>query len=297
MKGLALRPAGQGHARAGKAVIAACAVLLSAVLSLSLAGCTLEMGLDTKVNPDGSGTIGVRLSADKELQDALAMAAATGLGDLGGLLEGFREDIPSDVGMLFLMVLGNVPSDWAVDRGTDDDGAAWLSATRSFESLEELERLAREGPLSSFVDPAQYALFQDEGFFATKTAFSTIGSLSELVAASSEGGQSIPLELLERVLRVENRVTLPGTIRDNNADEIGGNTLTWEVVASSTREMYGGSVIYRWGRIIGIAVAAFVVLALLVTLLTLVLLRRRRRTDEAWAPSDTPPPPAGPAAG
>ena len=138
---------------------------------------------------------------------------------------------------------------------------------------------------------------EDEGFFATKTAFSTIGSLSELVAASSEVGQSIPLELLERVLRVENRVTLPGTVRDNNADEIDGNTLIWEVVASSTREMYAGSVVYRWGRIIGIAVAASVALALLITLLTLVLLRRRRRTDEAWAPGDTPPPPAGPAAG
>jgi len=276
--------------------MAACAVLL-AVLSLSLAGCTLEMGLDARVNPDGSGTIGVRLSADKELQDALATAAATGLGDWGGILEGVREDIPSDVGMLFLMILGKIPSEWAVDRGTDHDGTAWLSATRSFESLEELERLAQEGPLSSFVDPAQYALLQDEGFFATKTAFSTIGSLSELVAASSEVGQSIPLELLERALRVENRVTLPGTVRDNNADEIDGNTLIWEVVASSTREMYAGSVVYRWGRIIGIAVAASVALALLITLLTLVLLRRRRRTDEAWAPSDTPPPPTGPAPG
>ncbi|MBN1322365.1 MAG: hypothetical protein JXA87_16160 [Thermoleophilia bacterium] len=297
MNGLAFGPAEQTRARAGKAVVASCAMLLLVVLSLSLAGCTLEMGLDTKVNPDGSGTIGVRLSADKELQDALAMAAATGLGDLGGLLEGIREDVPSDVGMLFLMILGNIPTEWTVDRGTDDDGAAWLSATRSFESLEELERLAREGPLSSFIDPAQYALFQDEGFFATKTAFSTIGSLSELAATSSEGGQSIPLELLERVLRVENRVTLPGAIRDNNADEIDGNTLTWEVVASSTREMYAGSVIYRWGRIIGIAVAAFVALALLVTLLTLLLLRRRRRGAEAGAPRDTKLPPAGPAAG
>lgn len=274
--------------------------MLMVVLALSLTGCTLEIGLDTQLNRDGSGSIGVRLAADKELQDALAMAAATGLGDLGSFFEGIREGIPADAGLLFMMILGKIPAEWTIDRGTDDDGTVWLSAERSFESLEELERVVSERALSSFFDPAQYALRRYEDFFATKTTFSTMGSLSELAAAASEGGQSVPLELLEQVLRVENRVTLPGTIRDNNADEVDGNTLTWEVVASSQREMYAGSVVYRWGRIIGIAVAAFIALVLLITLLTVLLIRRRRRGREAGPqtpPPDGPGVPRAPASG
>ena len=288
-------PAPSGVRRAASVAFAVMLMaVLVAVLSLSLTGCTLEIGLDTKLNPDGSGSIGVRLAADKELQDALAMAAATGLGDLGSFFEGIREEIPADAGLLFMMILGNIPPEWTIDRGTDDQGTMWLSATRSFGSLEELERLVREGAVSSFFDPAQYALRRYEDFFATKTTFSTMGSLGELAAAASEGGQSVPLELLEQVLRVENRVTLPGTIRDNNADEVDGNTLTWEVVASSQREMYAGSVVYRWGRIIGIAAAAFVALVLLITLLTVLLIRRRRRGREAGRQTPPPDAPAGP---
>lgn len=295
MRGRRRGPAIRARIHGNRTVLALVAAVLLAALALSLAGCTLEIGLDTKVNPDGSGTIGLRLAADKELQDALAIAATAGLGDLGSLLGGIRDKIPADAGALFMMILGRIPAEWSVDRGTDEDGTVWLRVDRSFASLEELEQVAREGMLSSFIDPAQYALFQREDFFVTKTAFSTMGSLSELAAAASEEGQSLPLELLERVLRVENRVTLPGTIGDNNADRIDGNTLVWEVVSSSKREMYAGSVMYRWGRILGIAVAAFVAFVVLVTVVTLlVLLRRRRRPVEQVQATGGPPGGPGP---
>ena len=52
------------------------APLLALVLALSglvfLAGCTVNVGLDTQVETDGSGTVSVRLAADQELQDALS---------------------------------------------------------------------------------------------------------------------------------------------------------------------------------------------------------------------------------
>ena len=68
------------------------APLLALVLVLTglllLAGCTVNVGLDTQVETDGSGTVSVRLAADQELQDALS-GAGGGLGSLGSLLDIF----------------------------------------------------------------------------------------------------------------------------------------------------------------------------------------------------------------
>ncbi|MCZ7662482.1 MAG: hypothetical protein M5U22_05870 [Thermoleophilia bacterium] len=49
-------------------------VLLSLVLLLT--GCKIEMGLDTKVEKDGSGTLGVRIAADKEILDLIQQQGA-----------------------------------------------------------------------------------------------------------------------------------------------------------------------------------------------------------------------------
>jgi hypothetical protein len=48
--------------------------MVVAALLVTLSGCSLQVGLDTTVQADGSGMIGVKLAADKALQDALQQA-------------------------------------------------------------------------------------------------------------------------------------------------------------------------------------------------------------------------------
>lgn len=281
-------------------VLAALVVTLVVALSLSLVGCALQTGLDTTVNEDGSGTIGITLSADKELQDALQGAGA-GLGDIGPFFEGLRNKIPTDVELLFRLILGSIPTEWKVERGTDSDGTMWIRVWRPFDSPDHLQQVLTDGVLSAFVDADQFQLSQDEGFFRTRTIFHTVADLEDLLDNVPQGNETIPMQLLGQVLKVENRLTLPGTIKDHNADRVDGNTLVWDVLTSGDREMFAGSVMYRWGRIIGIAVAAFVVVVLLVVLLILLIRRRRRRKQEIGAEAglkteapDTFPAGAGP---
>ena len=91
-----------------RALAVTVAGIVLATLLVTLSGCSLQVGLDTTVQADGSGTIGVKLAADKALQDALQQAGE-GLGDIGSFFDGLREKIPADVGLLFIMILGEHP--------------------------------------------------------------------------------------------------------------------------------------------------------------------------------------------
>ncbi len=270
------------------------APLLVLVLTLAglllLAGCTVNVGLDTQVETDGSGTVSVRLAADQELQDALS-GAAGGLGSLGSLLDifgglGDLTGLPGSVDELFDTILGEIPGEWEVERGTDDDGTKWLAMTRPFASPEELEEILASSALSSVVDIESLTLTRDEGVFSTKTLFSTTADVGGAMSQLGEAAVDLPLDLLGQVLVIENRLTLPGTIGDNNADEVQGNTLVWNVGTSGAREMHAESVAYNWAAIVGIIVAGGIVIAALVVALVLIILRRRR-------PSSPPSPTRG----
>lgn len=267
-------------------------VLILAGLLL-LAGCTVNVGLDTQVETDGSGTVSVRLAADQELQDALS-GAAGGLGSLGSLLDifgglGDLTGLPGSVDELFDTILGEIPGEWEVERGTDDDGTKWLAMTRPFASPEELEEILASSALSSVVDIENLTLTRDEGVFSTKTLFSTTADVGGAMSQLGEAAVDLPLDLLGQVLVIENRLTLPGTIGDNNADEVQGNTLVWNVGTSGAREMHAESVAYNWAAIVGIIVAGGIVIAALVVALVLIILRRRRPSSPTSPPQDSVP--------
>ena len=80
--------------------------------------------------------------------------------------------------------------------------------------------------------------------------------------AAQESDLGLPLDMLGEIFTLENRVTLPGVIKDNNADDVQGNTLVWEVGISDSRQMQGESVTYDWVHIGLIAFAALVVFVL-----------------------------------
>jgi hypothetical protein len=258
--------------------------IVAAALAVSISGCALRVGLDTTVNDDGSGTISIRLAADKDLQAVLQTAGQELSGPLQEFIGSLREKLPPDVQTLFLMILGNIPTDWKVDRGTDPDGSAWINASRSFADPEELERILTTGPMSSFVGAGGLRITHSEGFFGTKTVFSGRADMGMAMAQAQAREPGLPQELLAGILTIENRVTLPGSIRGNNADEVNGNTLVWHLGILGGQEMYAESGRYNWGAIIGVAVAAAVGLALVVLIAVLLLRRRRRRArhEHEW---------------
>jgi hypothetical protein len=310
------------------------ALLILALTSLVLlTGCTVGVGLDTKVETDGSGTVSVRISADKALDDALSAIpeepedsgsflddlkkalklddVAKGLGGLGKVLQGLGklggalgglEDlggalgglgdlggglgdlgqasglIPGSVDELFDIILSKIPGDWKVERGTDADGTKWVALTRSFANPQELQEILASSTIVSAVGVDEVTLTQDQGTFSTKTRFSARADASGAMSKLSDAASGLGIDLLGESLVIENRVTLPGSIGENNADEVSGNTLAWNIGFSEARTMFAESTVYNWAAIIGVIIGGVIVVAL-VLLLVLLLLRRRRRSS------------------
>ena len=101
------------------------------------------------------------------------------LGTLGRILEtlgalgDLTGELPASVDDLFNLILGQIPGDWQVERGTDSSGTSWVSLTRSFSDLEELKQIMSESVIASVVPMDEFYITQDKGFFGTKTVFST----------------------------------------------------------------------------------------------------------------------------
>lgn len=271
--------------RQGRFVI----VLLVLLLPL-VAGCKIQMSLDTNIGSDGSGTVGVRLAADKEIQDLMASQGG-GEGDLFG---DFAD---------------SVPEGWDSDSGTDADGTRWVTASRSFDDPSEIKSFLEEGangPAES-VGATEFSLTQETGLLSVKTVFSATWDMeSALAATGDQAPEGMDPSALSSIFEVQNRLTLPGSIKDNNADEVDGNTLIWRPSFSGSTQMSAVSVAYRWPIVGGIAAIAVVLIAALVIIV--LLSRRGRRVTEPltsspsgpegyahpagpqeWAPSQSPP--------
>jgi hypothetical protein len=280
-------------------------VLLLLAVSL-LTGCSVQVATDTKVNEDGSGTVGLSLAADKELQDAIAQAAGgiagpdSFLGGLGDILQGVGGilgriggvfGLPSSIDEVFDYLLGEISGEWQMDRGTDDEGRRYVDLSRPFADPEEYEEIINEGTLSKLVRIDEVSLAQESGTFRTRTVFFTTASAGDAVASAQSRALGITEKLLGDALVIENRLTLPGTVTDHNADEVRGDMLVWKVGLSGSRQMYAESVSYHWGPIIAVVIAALVIIAGITVALVLIL-RRRRRPNPPVRPSAVHPAPA-----
>jgi hypothetical protein len=270
------------------------ALLLVAVL---LSGCTLQAAVDTKVEPDGSGTVGIALTADKAVQDSLSDTTDSLGGKLGGILgilgdlSGVTKDIPKSADDLFNLIIGAIPGGWDIERGTDASGARWYRLTHDFADSQEFEEILSGKFLSAIMATEEVSLTTDKGLFSTKTVYSVTGRAGS-VASGAERVTDLAGRLIGDVLVVENRLTLPGSLKDNNADVVQGNSLVWNLDGSETREMRAESVTYHWRAIIAAIFAAIVVIALIIVLLVPFLRRRRRATQLAQAAAVQPEQPA-----
>lgn len=241
-------------------------LLVVAALALGLGGCTIQMALDTTVEADGSGTVGVRLAADKEIQDLMAQQA----GQQGDLFGEFEKQVPKD---------------WRVEKGTETNGTKWVKASKAFKDPAELDAVLSgrqaEGGLGGALAGDTFSVKQSRGLFRVTTTFDATWDAGKAVTEAQKGlSDNVSLDMVASVFQVENRLTLPGTIKDNNATEVKGRTLVWRPSLKEATKLHARSVAIRWGMVGVFVAAGAVLIAIVVVVAVLLIVRRRRRPSE-----------------
>ena len=243
-------------------------VLLVLLLAVAFSGCQIKLGLDTKVNDNGSGTFGFRLAADKEILDLMAQQAGSSVD-------------------LFGEVKKALPTDWKTQEGTDPDGTKWVTVTVEFKNAADLQTILKNAGSTANLDFSSLTLTQKKGFFATTTEYSLKldmgAALSGLGSMGGQLGSQLTPSVLSSILVFENRVTLPGSIKTNNATKVEGSTLIWQPQLSGSTEMKATSQSIRWSVIYILIGAVVVLIALLVVIIILVARRGRKRTPPVEA--------------
>lgn len=224
---------------------AAFVLLALALLLLGATGCQMGLGVATEVEPDGSGVTRLDLSVDQDLQAFLES-------EVGGedLFSGFEESLGED---------------WQVQVETAEDGSRRLVATQPFAEPDQL-------PLSGGMPEAggllrDVRLEQSEGMFTTMTRFTArfdpVAALNEIGA---ERPQDINPGLVSSVLRLENRLRLPGRLGEHNGEAVEDGFVVWRPPLTEPVTMRAESTLYHWWMIgllalLGVAVLAGVAFA------------------------------------
>ncbi|MCP3994534.1 MAG: hypothetical protein GY722_05640 [bacterium] len=240
-------------------------VPLFAVLVLVLSACTIRIDLVVNVNEDESGTFDLFVGFDEDLRQLMEQG---GGGDLD-ITEQFSD----------------APDNWTVEE-VSEGGFEGVRISTDFESFDDLEVKLAElsddggGGLGSDM-LSDFELTHEEDEYRFRADVSGVDEgLTEAVGDS--GGDMLSgfdASLMEDLFEIRFRLTLPGTIGDNNADGVNGNTLTWNLdVGADGDELYasstagGGSSMMLIG---GAAVAAVALVGVGVAA------SRRRKTNAA----------------
>jgi hypothetical protein len=259
--------------------------LLLTMLVLAVSACTIRVDVGIDVNEDESGTFSLFMGFDEEFQQLAEQGGAEGL----DMTEGLQD----------------VPEGWTVEEVVED-GFEGVRISSDFNSLDELNTRVEElggqadaGATTDFLSDVGLTHDGDEFRFRADVSGLDEG-LTDAVGES--GGDELfegldPSALFEDLFEIRLKLTLPGEIGANNADEVDGNTLIWNVglgdeggtfeAVSSTGD--GSSALLY----VGIGVAALVVVGVAITAI------RRRREEAAVtavtsAPVTTEAPPFDP---
>lgn len=251
-------------------------------LGLVLSACTIRVDVGVDINEDESGVFALFMGFDEEFQQ---------LAEQGG-----GEDLSLTQG------LEDLPPGWdAVE--VVEDGFDGTRISTEFDSLDGLE--ARLAELGSSADTgvgtdflSDFELTHEGDEFRFKVDVTGLDqNLADAMGGS--GGEDLlsgmdPTSLIEDLFEIRFKLTLPGTIGDNNADEIDGNTLIWNVGLGDeggTYEAVSSTGSSNSALLLGIAaVAALVVVGVGVT-----AVRRRKKAavvnavDSAPITTEAPP--------
>lgn len=236
------------------------------LLGLVLSACTIRFDVGIDVNEDESGTFTLFMGFDEEFQQL----AEQGGGEGFSLTEGIED----------------VPEGWAVENVVED-GFEGVRISTDFDSFEDLDaRLAELGDTADtgvgtdFLSDFSLTREGDEFRFNVDVSGLDEGLTDAVGDSGSEDLFSgiDPASFFEDLFEIRFKLTLPGTIGDNNADAVDGNTLVWNVDLADeggTFEATSSTAGDSSALILGVgAVAAAVVVGVGVVAV-------RRRKDEA----------------
>ena len=245
------------------------------ILGLALSACTIRFDLDVAINEDESGTFAVFIGFDEEFQQLMEQGGADGL----DLTEGLED----------------VPEGWTAEEVTED-GFEGMRITTDFSDLEELEQ--RLGELGDAGDAGvgtdfltDFVLTHEGDEFRFKVDVSGLDEgLTD--AVGDTGGEDLlagfdPESLFEDLFQIRFKLALPGSIGANNADEIDGNTLIWNVdVTDEGRTFEAVSTV--GGGSSALLIGAGAVAAAVVAGVGVTAVRRRRKESAVAAVSSAP---------
>lgn len=245
------------------------------ILGLALSACTIRFDVGMVINEDESGTFALFIGFDEDFRQLMEQGGGEGF----DLTEG----------------LGEVPEGWVAEEVVED-GFEGMKASTTFDSLDELDvRLSELGETTDtgvgtdFLGDFSLTHEGDEFRFQVDVS----GLDEELTGAMGDtAGDDLlsgidPTTLFEDLFEIRFKLTLPGTIGANNADEVDGNTLLWNVDIADDGGTYeavstvGGS---SSALLVGVGVAA----AALIVGGGVVAVRRRRRDAAVAAVSSAP---------
>ncbi len=236
------------------------------ILGVALSACTIRFDVDLRINEDESGTFALFVGFDEEFQQLIEQGGGEGF----ELTEGIED----------------VPEGWTVENVVEE-GFEGVRIQTPFNDLEDLE--SKLGDLGDTADSgvgtdflSDFALTHEGDEFRFEVDVSGLDEgLSD--AVGDTGGDDLlsgidPTQLFEDLFEIRFRLTLPGTIGDNNADSVDGNTLTWNVDPTDEGTTYL-AVSSTGGGSSALLVGGIVAAAAVVAGVGFVAVRRRR--DEA----------------
>lgn len=198
------------------------ALLILMVLGLS--ACTIRFDIGVDVNKDESGSFTIFVGLDEEMRELASQ--------FGG------EDMS-----LTDQILADVPEGFEAEEYSED-GFDGVRLSADFNSFDELNaKLAGAG--SGVGDAIGADLVNDFNLTHDGDEFhfsADLGGVDQSLtdAIGQAGGEDVlsgfGANALSDVFDVRFRLTLPGTIEDNNADTVNGNTLTWNISLDDPRD-------------------------------------------------------------
>jgi len=238
-------------------------------LVVLLTGCKIRMDSNLVLNEDESGTYAIEMSADSELRQLAE--------EQGG------EPIDFTQGM------EDVPEGWTVEEFTDGDFSG-VRISHPFSSIAQFEQDL--GDLVSLGGGATTGILTGLGLSHDGDQFafdSDLTGVSDTLGQLAGGDLGSEMEgvdmgaMFDQLFEVRIVITLPGEVGDNNADEVNGNTLVWNVSLSDEGKQLHAESSVGGGSGTVVLIAALVLAGLILLGLGTVYLQGRRRRKEKAA--------------
>lgn len=242
---------------------------LVALLALVSTACQIRVDTVVSINADESGTFAVEMAMDEELRNLSS--------ENGGEI-----DLADGMDAL--------PPNWSVEDFVDGEFEGTRIQT-SFADLADLStKLSALAELGEGDQTAPNELIESLKFSREGNTFTFNAKLEQLTDSFADaGGEGLSLEgidqsqLLESLFLIRFVVTLPGTLGDNNADSVEGNTMVWVIALDGQdrilfAESNPGNSFLSSPMLLGLAAVLFAAAAGLAFYL--------RRRDSSESPTD-----------